>query len=62
MIMSGKQVLSQEFAKNNNLSSTSSTQRAIKRLVNLGIIDKEIEQYVFSDPFFKRFIQLRFNA
>ena len=59
---SGKQVLSLDFAKNHNLSSTSSTQRAIKRLVNLGIIDKETEQYVFSDPFFKRFIQLRFTA
>lgn len=59
---SGKQVLSKDFAENNNLSSTSTTQRAIKRLVNTGIIDKENEQYVFSDPFFKRFIQLRFTA
>ena len=59
---SGKQVLSRKFAETYNLSSSSSTQRAVIRMVNLGIIEKEDDQYIFSDPFFKRFIQLRIVA
>ncbi|NIM17217.1 MAG: hypothetical protein GTO45_34865 [Candidatus Aminicenantes bacterium] len=41
------------------LLSVSSTQRAMKRLVELGIIEKMEDRYTFSDPFFPLYLRLR---
>lgn len=38
------------------------TQRAVQKIVDLAIVEKSGEEYLFSDPFFKKYIQLRFKA
>ncbi len=53
---------SKEYTQKYNLSSVSSTQRALKRLVVLGIIERIEEHYVFSDPFFPLYLKLRTSA
>jgi len=59
---SSTNIYSKEFSVKYNLSSGSSTQRAIGRLVESGIIEKIKDSFYFSDPFFKRFLLLRFKA
>lgn len=59
---SGKEIFSKEYMREYGLSIGSSTQRAVKKLIELSIIDKKEGIYVYSDPFFKKFIQLRNRA
>ncbi|MCP5108227.1 MAG: ATP-binding protein [bacterium] len=50
---------SKEYTQKYGLSSVSSTQRAMKRLVELGIIEKMEDKNTFSDPFFPLYLRLR---
>lgn len=52
-------IYSKEYTQKYGLSSVSSTQRAMKRLVELGIIEKMEDRYTFSDPFFPLYLRLR---
>ena len=52
-------IYSKEYTQKYGLSSVSSTQRAMKRLVELGIIEKIEDSHVFSDPFFPLYLRLR---
>jgi AAA+ ATPase superfamily predicted ATPase len=52
-------IYSKEYTQKYGLSSVSSTQRAMKRLVELGIIEKVEDRYTFSDPFFPLYLRLR---
>jgi chromosomal replication initiation ATPase DnaA len=51
-------IFSKEYMVSNNLSTVSSTQRSIQRLVESEIIEKHNGEYTYSDPFFKKFIEL----
>lgn len=59
---SGKEIYSKKYADKFDLSTASSTQRAISKLQDIGIIEKEENNVIFSDPFFKRYLLLRFKA
>ena len=59
---SGSNIFSKEYAAKYGLSSGSSTQRAVQKIVDLAIVEKNGEEYLFTDPFFKKYIQLRFKA
>ncbi|MCX6584011.1 MAG: ATP-binding protein [Candidatus Aminicenantes bacterium] len=52
-------IYSKEYTQKHGLSSVSSTQRALKRLLELEIIEKIEDKYVFSDPFFPLYLQQR---
>jgi AAA+ ATPase superfamily predicted ATPase len=52
-------VYSYDFMKKYDLGAVSSTQRAVDKLINLGILDKEKDTYSFSNPFFLTFLQKR---
>jgi hypothetical protein len=58
----GGNIFSKEYMVSNNLSTVSSTQRSVQRLVESEIIEKHIGDYTFTDPFFKKFIQLYIGA
>jgi len=58
---SGEQVFSADYARTHRLSAPSTTQKAITKLVNSGIIEKQGAEYTFTDPFFKWFV-LRLEA
>ena len=45
-----------------NMSSVSSTQRTMNRLIETGIVEKINNKFSFSDLFYKRFLQLHFGA
>lgn len=62
IIKENSNIFSHAFSERFNLSSTSTTQRGINKLIELGIIEKNGNTYNYSDPFFKRFLQLRFAA
>lgn len=55
-------IFSREYMVSNNLSTVSSTQRSVQRLVESEIIEKHNGEYTYSDPFFKKFIQLYIGA
>ena len=52
-------IYSKEYTQKHGLSSVSSTQRALKRLVELEIIEKIEDKYIFSDPFFPLYLRQR---
>lgn len=54
--LSGHNIFSAGYAKKNRLSAQSTTQKAISGLVNSGIIEKNGNDYFFSDQFYKLFI------
>jgi len=58
----GSNIFSKEYSEKHSLSTVSSTQRAVQKLIDLAIIEKNGEEYLYSDPFFKKFIILRFKA
>ena len=63
LTQSGDRVFSKDYMLRHGLSTTSSTQRALERLMEMGIVERSSgTSYPFSDPFFKRHIALRFNA
>lgn len=52
-------IYSYDFMKTHDLGAVSSTQRAIDKLIQSGIIEKEQESILFSNPFFHKFLQER---
>ena len=52
-------IFSKEYTQKHGLSSVSSTQRALKRLEELEIIEKIEDKYVFSDPFLPLYLRQR---
>jgi AAA+ ATPase superfamily predicted ATPase len=52
-------IFSQDYMKKYDLGAVSSTQRAVEKLINTGIIEKEHENFVFSNPFFLKYLQQR---
>jgi len=62
IVESGTEIYSRKYAEKFGLSSASSTQRAVNKLRDEGIIEKENNRVIFSDPFFKKYIALRFKA
>ena len=50
-------IFTDKYKKKYNLSALSTTQRAIERLIHLGMIEKESGSYQFSDPFFKEWLK-----
>lgn len=61
LAVSRQNVFSAEYANNFRLSAVSTTQKALSGLINSGIIEKNENDYLFDDPFFKQFI-LRLSA
>lgn len=61
LAISGHNIYSNDYARKFRLSAPSTTQKAINGLINDGIIDKQGNQYLFNDPFFKRYL-LRLTA
>jgi len=55
----GNEVFSKNYSDKFDLSSASSTQRALNKLIFEGIVEKENNRIVFSDPFFKRFLHYK---
>ncbi|MEA3499397.1 MAG: ATP-binding protein [Candidatus Marinimicrobia bacterium] len=62
LIKENSNIFSKDFSEKYNMSSVSSTQRAVNRLIEIGIIEKIGNNFTFSDPLFKRFLKLRFDA
>ena len=58
---SGIGIYSKKYADKFGLSSASSTQRAVSKMYDEGIIEKEKKVILFSDPFFKRYLLSRFS-
>lgn len=61
LAISGHNIYSNDYARKFRLSAPSTTQKAMAGLINDGIIDKQGNDYLFNDPFFKRYI-LRLSA
>lgn len=59
LLQDRENIYSKEYTQKHGLSSVSSTQRAVTRLVELGIIEKMEDSLSFSDPFFPRFLKSR---
>ena len=58
----GSEVYSKKYANEYGLSSFPSTKRAISKLIDESIVEKEQGVFMFPDPFFKRHLILRFKA
>jgi len=56
LAISGQNIYSNDYAREFRLSVPSTTQKAIEGLINDGIIDKQGNQYIFNDPFFRRYL------
>jgi len=54
---SAENVYSSEYTLQHDLSGASSTQRAIAKLTDIGIINKQQNSFSFTDPFFRMFLQ-----
>lgn len=52
-----KRIFTENYKKKHNLSTVSTTQRIVERLIHLGIIEKESGSYQFQDPFFKSWLK-----
>lgn len=57
----GSNIYSREYTREHRLSAVSTTQKAVKGLIDSGIIEKHDGDYLFNDPFFKMFV-LRLKA
>ncbi len=51
-----KQIYSKEVQQKYNIGPSSSIQKAMEKLIDEGIIESHQKSFVFSDPFFKKFI------
>ena len=56
LTIDGKNIFSAGYAKKNRLPATSTLQRAVKELVNDGIVEKSGDVFFIADPFFKLFV------
>jgi AAA+ ATPase superfamily predicted ATPase len=52
----GKNIFSGEYIKKYRLGNVSTVQRAVKELVNAGVVEKTGSEYFIADPFFRRYI------
>lgn len=52
-------IFSQDYMKKYDLGAVSSTQRSIEKLLFTGIIEKDQESILFSNPFFQKYLQQR---
>ncbi|MBC8488168.1 MAG: ATP-binding protein [Bacteroidetes bacterium] len=52
-----KNIFTKEYNKRHHLSANSSTQRAIKKLLEKEILEKTENTFSFSDPFFKKWLE-----
>ena len=59
IVIDNKTIFSQGYHDRHNLTSPSSTKRAVDSLVEHGVLEKIGKQYYFSDPFFPRWLALR---
>lgn len=62
LIQENTNVFSRDYSQKYNLSSGSSTQRALSALIDAYIIEKSGNEYRFSDPFFPKYLRLRNSA
>ena len=60
LCQSGEKIFSTAYSKTYNLGASSSTQRAVQKLIQNGHIENEGDRYIFSDPFFQLFLLERF--
>lgn len=60
LIKSREKIFSEEYRKNYDLGATSSTQRALERLIELEIVEKNEGRIEFTDPFFPVFLLRNF--
>jgi len=56
LAINGQHVFSRDYARKFRLSAPSTTQKAITGLIDSGLIEKQADEYTFSDPFFRWFI------
>lgn len=56
LTLEGTNVFSSAYIKKHRLPTAATLQRAVKELINEGIIEKTDNRYYISDPFFKRFV------
>jgi DNA-binding transcriptional regulator YhcF (GntR family) len=56
LTIDGSNIFSIEYIRKHRLSAPATLQRAIKELVNSGIIEKSGNEYFFADPFFKMYV------
>ena len=52
----GKNIFSVDYIQKHRLPASATIQRAVKDLINKGIVEKEKDTYFLTDPFFKQFI------
>jgi AAA+ ATPase superfamily predicted ATPase len=56
LTIEGKSIFSSEYTKKHHLPAASTLQRAVKGLINNGIIEKIGDEYFIADPFFQLFV------
>ena len=56
LIYEGKNIYSAAYIKKYRLPAVGTLQRAVKKLMNDGIIDRKGKEYCISDPFFKMYL------
>ncbi len=61
LAISGKNIFSKEYENTFRLSATSTTQKAVKILVEEGLVDRQEDSYFICDPFFKMFIKSKLS-
>jgi AAA+ ATPase superfamily predicted ATPase len=57
LTVEGKNIFSTTYIRTYRLPSAATLQRALKELINEGIVERVNDEYFISDPFFKRFIR-----
>ena len=57
LVINGENGFSSDYGKRFRLSATSSVQKAIVVLMDNGLIDRTMNKYFISDPFFRRYIE-----
>ena len=56
LTIDGKSIFSTEYIKKHQLPATATLQRAVKGMINNGVIEKNNNEYFIADPFFKLFV------
>ena len=56
LTVEGKSIFSTEYIEKHRLPAVATLQRAVKELINKGIVEKTSNEYFIADPFFKLFV------
>ena len=56
LTIEGKSIFSAEYISHYRLPAAATLQRAVKELINNGIVEKTTNEYFIADPFFKMFV------